>query len=117
LKRKEIPVAEASQFLSEPFRLTSKEVDLDKHMIKWPKPLLDSVHEETIAEIDELIAEDEEDDENEDEAEATPEDFNQLLSQLNQQLGERVLDRDISSANYATAKRFVTGLSNDGKAK
>ena len=121
LKRKEISVSDASQFLSEPFRLISKEIDRDKRTINWPKPLLEPDHEETIAEIDERLAADEDEnageDEKEDEApaELTSADLNQLLSQINLQLGERVLSRDISAANYAIAKRFVTGLSNDGK--
>ena len=117
LKRKEISVSDASQFLSEPFRLISKEIDRDKRTINWPKPLLEPDHEETIAEIDDRMTadEDEDEDENEDEGELTSEELNQLLSQINTQLGERVLSRDISAANYAIAKRFVTGLSNDGK--
>ena len=121
LKRKEISVSDASQFLSEPFRLISKEIDRDKRTINWPKPLLKPDHEETIAEIDERLAADEDENagedekEDEDPAELTSADLNQLLSQINLQLGERVLSRDISAANYAIAKRFVTGLSNDGK--
>ena len=121
LKRKEISVSDASQFLSEPFRLISKEIDRDKRTINWPKPLLEPDHEETIAEIDERLAADEDENAGEDEkeeedpAELTSADLNQLLSQINLQLGERVLSRDISAANYAIAKRFVTGLSNDGK--
>ena len=121
LKRKEISVSDASQFLSEPFRLISKEIDRDKRTINWPKPLLEPDHEETIAEIDERLAADEDENagedekEDEDPAELTSADLNQLLSQINLQLGERVLSRDISAANYAIAKRFVTGLSNDGK--
>lgn len=106
-----------------PARLTSKEIDRDKRTINWPKPLLEPDHEETIAEIDDRIAVDEDEDENldedenEDEAELTSEELNQLLSQINTQLGERVLSRDISAANYAIAKRFVTGLANDNKAQ
>ena len=121
LKRKEISVSDASQFLSEPFRLVSKEIDRDKRTINWPKLLLEPDHEETIAEIDERLAADEDENAGEDEkegedpAELTSADLNQLLSQINLQLGERVLSRDISAANYAIAKRFVTGLSNDGK--
>ena len=120
LKRMEISVSDAGKFLREPFRLTSKEVDRDKRTINWPKPLLEPDHEETIAEIDERIADNEDDEstsEDEDEEELTSEELDQLLSQINMQLGERVLSRDISAANYAIAKRFVTGLSNDNKAQ
>ena len=121
LKRMKISVSDTSQFLREPFHLISKEIDRDARKISWPKPLLEPDHEETIAEIDERMGEDEDEnadeDEKADETELTSEELNQLLSKINLQLGERVVGRDISAANYAIAKRFVTGLYNDGKAK
>jgi len=108
LKRMEISLSDAQEFLTEPFQLNSKEFDRDKGALKWPKPLLDPAYEEKIAEIARGFAED-------DESTLSREEIDQLLSELNRQLGERVLSRDISSVNYAHAKRFLTGLSNDGK--
>jgi len=109
LKKMDITLSEASRFLQEPFRLTSKELDQTKGEIHWPKPLLEPDHEEAIAKIENAIGGEGQT------VGGEKQDLDKLLSEVSRQLGERVLSRDITSADYANAKRFLTGISNDAK--
>ena len=66
--------------------------------IKWPKTFENEPHADLVSKIEKVITGEGEDD------------IGMLLQKLSQQLEQRVVDKSIAIKEYATAKRFVSGL-------
>ena len=82
--------------------LRGRDFNRKARSIKWPKALLAEPHKELTEVVDEIVA---------GKGDATQ--INVVLKQLNQQLEQRVVAKSINIKDYATAKRFVSGLANE----
>lgn len=107
LVRMQIPVSAAGRQLQQAFRLSSRDVNRSTRVIHWPETLLATEHAELIQDIESKV------DLNQDAANVPAEDFIQAIEQLSLQLGHRAVAREISSREYARAKRFLTGLAHE----
>lgn len=84
--------------LTKVFVLRSKQLDRETKEIKWPKTFENEPHADLVSKIEKVITGEGEDD------------IGMLLQKLSQQLEQRVVDKSIAIKEYATAKRFVSGL-------
>ena len=84
------------------FVLRTKEFNRVAGDIKWPNALKDEAHMELTESVSDIAS-----------GKGDAATLQESLKQLNQQLEERVVDKSISIRDYATAKRFVSGLANE----
>ena len=89
--------------LNQVFLLRSKDLNRKTHEINWPETFDQEPHAKLVTAIEKLISENK----------ATKKDLGLLLQQLSQQLEQRVVAKSIAIKEYATAKRFVSGLANE----
>ena len=85
--------------LTKIFVLRSKSLDRGTKEINWPKTFEQEPHADVVVEVEKAISE------NKGVAE-----LGKLLQQLSKQLEQRAFDKSIAIKEYATAKRFVSGL-------
>ena len=101
IRNGKIPVA--GNKLQRPFLLRSNELNRSQRMIKWPKALHDEQHAQKIVQIEQFIGE----------MKMDSQELNGLIRELTLEVERRVVAKSISIKEYATAKRFLTGLSNE----
>ena len=90
------------QNLNRIFVLRTREFNRNAGKIKWPRTLQVAPHKELTKLVDEIV-----------DGKADAAQIDGLLQQLNQQLEKRVVAKSINIKDYATAKRFVSGLANE----
>jgi hypothetical protein len=100
IRNKTLPAS--GRRLERPFVLRSRDVDRKKRSINWPDTLKDD-HESLIGTIESGLMD----------KELSASELQKLLQQLSQQIEQRVLSKSINIKEYATAKRFVSGLANE----
>lgn len=104
LRKMQVPVAAAGQFLQLPFRLPPGPLDLAKKEIKWPDELDDPAYAESKLAFEELLKGGEQ---------TAPNQSETILMAMASQLGARVVEGKIRSNDYARAKRFLTGVARE----
>lgn len=101
LKRMVLSLTEGAKPLSQPFRLSNRELDRQSNMLRLPEALQHNLHEETVAKLESQFT---------DPQSVEGEELLPLLNELSVQLAVRAKSSSISAREYALAKRFVTGL-------
>ena len=106
LRKKEIGISEASQFLETLFLLKSKEFNRESSEIFWPKVLKKDEYSESVQKVTQILGDDPK-------LESMSSDFQESLSKLATQLAEMAAAGDVSSSDYAHGQKFVSGLSRE----
>lgn len=93
--------------LGQPFRLTNREIDRSKNTTNWPKALRTSEFSSKVLVLDKTIMESRITDTE------TATLFLGELSTLNSALNTAAANGSLKIADYANARRFITGLANE----